>query len=84
MEPTCFETLESLILYTVNRLYRNLLSAKVPESSLRLRVEKPMAISFAEAPVIEVFRTAEQMKSQCKELDQSSEPKLHIVKPYPS
>jgi len=51
---------------------------------LRLRVEKPMAISFAEAPVIEVFRTAEQMKSQCKELDQSSEPKLHIVKPYPS
>ena len=83
MEPTCFETLESLILYTVNRLYVNLLSVRVPESSLRLRVEKPMAISFAEAPVIEVFRTAEQMKDQCKQLGGGSEPKLHIVKPYP-
>ncbi|GAB7341303.1 hypothetical protein MBLNU457_7573t1 [Dothideomycetes sp. NU457] len=64
VEPTSFETLESLILYTVNRLYVGLMSSKMPESNLRLRVEKPMAIPFAEAPVIEVFRTAGQMEYQ--------------------
>jgi len=63
VEPTTYETLESLMVYLVRRLYTECLRRIAPKSDLRLRVEKPLAISFADAPAVEIFRTAEQLEN---------------------
>ncbi|KAK0255018.1 hypothetical protein LTR91_011633 [Friedmanniomyces endolithicus] len=55
-QDTSFETLESLAEFTVKQLQERLLNKMLPGSQVRLRLEKPRAIAFADAPAVEVFR----------------------------
>ena len=57
MQDTSFETLESLADFTVTQLQKRLLNQMLPGSQVQLRLEKPRAIAFADAPAVEVFRT---------------------------
>lgn len=54
----------------------------MPGSSIRLRIEKPMAVPYASAPVIEVFRSAAELQS-VRDADhvQQATP-LRIIRPY--
>ncbi|CAI6334440.1 unnamed protein product [Periconia digitata] len=51
-----FETLESLSTVVVDELRKNYFTAADEGSSIRLRVEKPLAVPFADAPAIEILR----------------------------
>ncbi|KAK1079020.1 hypothetical protein LTR33_006735 [Friedmanniomyces endolithicus] len=55
-QDTSFETLESLAEFTVKQLQQRLLNKMLPGSQVQLRLEKPRAIPFADAPAVEVFR----------------------------
>lgn len=57
IESSSFETLESLATMVVAQLRRDIFH---PDggANIRLRVEKPMAVPFADAPAIEIFRPA--------------------------
>ncbi|TKA75089.1 hypothetical protein B0A55_05601 [Friedmanniomyces simplex] len=55
-QDTSFETLESLADFTVKQLQKRLLNHLLPGSQVQLRLEKPRAIAFADAPAVEVFR----------------------------
>ncbi|KAK0857520.1 hypothetical protein LTS02_010174 [Friedmanniomyces endolithicus] len=55
-QDTSFETLESLAEFTVKQLQERLLNKILPGSQVQLRLEKPRAIPFADAPAVEVFR----------------------------
>ncbi|KAK1060334.1 hypothetical protein LTR74_011966 [Friedmanniomyces endolithicus] len=55
-QDTTFETLESLAEFTVKQLQERLLNKILPGSQVHLRLEKPRAIPFADAPAVEVFR----------------------------
>ncbi|KAK0944850.1 hypothetical protein LTR48_003474 [Friedmanniomyces endolithicus] len=55
-QDTSFETLESLAEFTVKQLQERLLNKILPGSQVHLRLEKPRAIPFADAPAVEVFR----------------------------
>lgn len=57
----------------------------MPGSGIRLRIEKPMAVPFADAPSIEVFRSAAELQmAQASSNDGKATEShgLRIVKPY--
>lgn len=54
-----FETLESLSTKVVEELRKNYFTEEDNDSTIRLRVEKPLAVSFADAPAIEILRPVE-------------------------
>ncbi|KAK5129908.1 hypothetical protein LTR08_002709 [Meristemomyces frigidus] len=56
IEETSYETLETLADHAINQLQEVALGQLPPGSSIRLRIEKPRAIAFADAPVVEVLR----------------------------
>jgi hypothetical protein len=56
VEPTTYETLETLIEYTVSELRTRVLDKDFPGSTLRLKMVKPRAIAWADAPGLEVAR----------------------------
>ncbi|GAB7350206.1 hypothetical protein MBLNU459_g0865t1 [Dothideomycetes sp. NU459] len=61
IEPTAFETLESLAVHVIRTLYKKYSPLKGKGTTVRLRFEKPQAVPFAEAPVIEIFRSSEEL-----------------------
>lgn len=63
INKTEYETLESLALHVLRELTKIYKPLQKPNSglSIRLSLAKPQAISFADAPAIEVYRTAEQL-----------------------
>jgi len=84
VEPTLFETLESLVLYLIKRLSSEFMHDQMPEASLRVRIEKPLAVPYADAPAIEVFRTSEQLSKHCESPQQQDRlnSRIRIVRPY--
>ncbi|PVH98852.1 hypothetical protein DM02DRAFT_595407 [Periconia macrospinosa] len=58
LETAVFETLEALSTKVVEDLQKNYFTSDDAGSSIRLRVEKPLAVPFADAPVIEILRAA--------------------------
>lgn len=56
IEETAFETLESLADHAVAKLIKIFSERGVMAKSVRIRFEKPAAIPFADAPVIEIKR----------------------------
>lgn len=56
IEATSFETLESLAEHTVKLLREQLLDEAMPGGRVRLRLSKPRAIVFADAPAVEIVR----------------------------
>ncbi|GAB7363180.1 hypothetical protein MBLNU230_g3463t1 [Neophaeotheca triangularis] len=63
---TAFETLESLVDYVIDGLNGRLLTRNCPGATVQLRLEKPRAIAFAEAPGVEVIRTVPDSKGKEK------------------
>lgn len=64
IEESSFETLESLAEHVWNRILTLFLQTHVPllgteihDVHVRIRLEKPSAVTFADAPVIEIIRT---------------------------
>ncbi|KAF2141794.1 uncharacterized protein K452DRAFT_33789 [Aplosporella prunicola CBS 121167] len=57
IESTTFETLEALAETVSRRLFADFISRESPGSGLFLRLEKPSAVPFADAPAIQVYRT---------------------------
>ncbi|KAF2712698.1 hypothetical protein K504DRAFT_452851 [Pleomassaria siparia CBS 279.74] len=53
-----FETLESLSTMVMQELREKFFTESDDESYIRIRFEKPMAVPFADAPAIEIFRRA--------------------------
>ncbi|KJX92201.1 dihydroneopterin aldolase family protein [Zymoseptoria brevis] len=76
IEPTTYETLETLIEYTVTELRKRVLDQDFPGATLRLRMEKPRAIAWAEAPGLEVTRVIPSAGKASKAAE------LRVVKPY--
>ncbi|KXT16594.1 hypothetical protein AC579_6637 [Pseudocercospora musae] len=56
MKQTAFETLETLADFTVTQLRKKMLDAVLPGTKVQLRIEKPRAIAWADAPVVEIMR----------------------------
>ncbi|KAF2720039.1 hypothetical protein K431DRAFT_227450, partial [Polychaeton citri CBS 116435] len=56
IQETTFETLESLASFTIDRLQKQLLTRAMPGGTVQLKLAKPQAIPWAEAPFVEVFR----------------------------
>ncbi|OCL02078.1 hypothetical protein AOQ84DRAFT_305424 [Glonium stellatum] len=56
IEESSFETLESLATKVVSQLMDDFVRPFSPGANIRLRVTKPMAVPFADAPSIEIFR----------------------------
>jgi dihydroneopterin aldolase len=56
VEKTDFETLETLVEHTVDKLRSVFEQRSVKPSVVHLRFEKPCAVPFADAPVIEVHQ----------------------------
>jgi len=56
IEESSFETLESLATTVVAQLMDDFVRPVSPGANIRLRVTKPMAVPFADAPAIEIFR----------------------------
>lgn len=56
IEESSFETLESLATTVVAQLMNGFVHSFSPGANIRLRVTKPMAVPFADAPAIEIFR----------------------------
>jgi len=57
----------------------------MPEADLRVRIEKPLAIPYADAPAIEVFRRSRQLSKDSDALQQDRvKPtgSIRIVRPY--
>lgn len=83
VEETAFETLEALTQHTVERLGGEVLTAKTAAVRIHLRVAKPCAIPFAEAPVVEIFRRVPadgKLKSDGG--SKSGDSRLNIIRPY--
>ncbi|EGP90860.1 uncharacterized protein MYCGRDRAFT_106769 [Zymoseptoria tritici IPO323] len=76
IEPTTYETLETLIEYTVAELRKRVLDQEFPGATLRLKMEKPRAIAWAEAPGLEVTREIPSAGKSSKAAE------LSVVKPY--
>ncbi|CZT20786.1 uncharacterized protein RCC_06644 [Ramularia collo-cygni] len=78
IQDTSFETLETLVEHLVSELRTKTLDKSFPGSQLHLRIAKPRAIAFADAPVVEIIRdipAAVQKKP-------TTAPALCIMKPY--
>ncbi|EME83395.1 uncharacterized protein MYCFIDRAFT_121387, partial [Pseudocercospora fijiensis CIRAD86] len=56
IKQTAFETLETLADFTVTQLRKKILDAVLPGTKVQLRIEKPRAIAWADAPVVEIVR----------------------------
>ncbi|KAF2644637.1 hypothetical protein P280DRAFT_176138 [Massarina eburnea CBS 473.64] len=56
ISDTSFETLESLTTTVVQELREKFFTEQDAGSYIRLRIEKPLAVPFADAPAIEIFR----------------------------
>lgn len=82
IEDTSFETLETLADYAVKQLQDRLLSELLPGCRVQLRLEKPRAIAFADAPVVEVIRQMHAGSEKPKKA--AVMPELHVTKPYVS
>lgn len=70
MQDTSFATLEALADYTVKALQKRMLNQLLPGSQVQLRLEKPRAIAFADAPVIEIFRTTPGGRQKPRQMHQ--------------
>jgi dihydroneopterin aldolase len=57
IQDTTFETLEKLVEFTYQQLRTKVLDATFPGARVQLRIEKPRAIAFADAPAVEISRT---------------------------
>ncbi|KAF2207248.1 hypothetical protein CERZMDRAFT_88630 [Cercospora zeae-maydis SCOH1-5] len=57
VQETAYETLETLVEHVYSQLLRKLPQVLSAGTRFRLRMEKPRAIAFADAPVIEIVRT---------------------------
>ncbi|KAK3071377.1 hypothetical protein LTR53_008729 [Teratosphaeriaceae sp. CCFEE 6253] len=83
---TAFETLESLAEHTVQELQKRLLNETLPGSQLRLRLEKPRAIAFADAPAVEVSRETpgglSSRAASVRTVAGGNGATLNVVKPY--
>ncbi|KAH0348715.1 hypothetical protein KCU83_g6009, partial [Aureobasidium melanogenum] len=66
IEPTEFETLESLAIYVLKVLKMNYEPLKSQETSVRLRLEKPQAVPHASAPIIEIVRTSDELAAMVR------------------
>jgi dihydroneopterin aldolase len=64
IESTSFETLESLIEFAYSQLRRQLLDEQLPGATIRIKLSKPRAIIFADAPTVEIQRTVPLNKLQ--------------------
>lgn len=56
VQDTSFETLETLADFTVVQLRKKMLDEVLPGTRVQLRIEKPRAIAWADAPAVEVVR----------------------------
>nr|POE99514.1 putative utp--glucose-1-phosphate uridylyltransferase [Quercus suber] len=74
IEATSFETLESLAEHTIQQLRENLLNERLPGVQVRLRLAKPRAIVFADAPAVEVVRQVPTLAPKGV--------KLNLIQPY--
>ncbi|KAI5193537.1 hypothetical protein E4T42_07063 [Aureobasidium subglaciale] len=66
IEPTEFETLESLAIYVLKVLKMNYTPLQSHETSVRLRLEKPQAVPHASAPIIEIVRTSDELAAMIR------------------
>ncbi|KAF2224715.1 hypothetical protein BDZ85DRAFT_193953 [Elsinoe ampelina] len=83
VEGTCFETLESLALFIVQGLHKKYLAEEAPQSTVRVRIKKPMAVPSASAPAIEVVRSPiELSQATLSKSIKEGGPGLKLVKPY--
>ncbi|KAK4626892.1 hypothetical protein CLAFUW4_04046 [Fulvia fulva] len=64
ISQTSFETLETLADFTISQLRKKLLDNVVPGTRVHLKIEKPRAIAWAEAPIVEVARDVPVAKSK--------------------
>lgn len=55
-EDSTFDTLEALATKAVADIIKKFIQPKTPGASIRLQVEKPVAVPFADAPVVEIYR----------------------------
>ncbi|EKG12834.1 hypothetical protein MPH_10077 [Macrophomina phaseolina MS6] len=58
---TGYETLEALAEKVAWVLFKDYIAGQSPGSNLRIRIEKPTAVPFADAPAIEIYRTQAQV-----------------------
>jgi len=77
IEHSSFETLESLADRTVTQLQAH---RALPGAQVRLWLEKPRAIAFADAPAVEVFRVVHGTRTPAASSSESAP--LRIIKPY--
>lgn len=87
IQDTAYETLETLVEVAFTQLSRQLPHAAPPGTILRFRIEKPRAIAFADAPVLEIVRVVAGQTDSSKPMSQkgtlsSRLSGLSIVKPY--
>lgn len=78
MERTSFETLETLIEYLFSELRKSTLDENLPGAEFHLRIAKPRAIAFADAPVVEIVREIPRKPSTTA----AAPDVLCILKPY--
>ncbi|PPJ53968.1 hypothetical protein CBER1_05827 [Cercospora berteroae] len=87
VQETAYETLETLVEYVYVQLLRKSPQALSPGKKFRVRIEKPRAIAFADAPVIEIVRTvpaelAAQSSISSHDALSVTLAGLSVVKPY--
>ncbi|KAK4504491.1 hypothetical protein PRZ48_005407 [Zasmidium cellare] len=63
IQDTSFETLETLADFTVVQLRKKMLDSVLPGTRVQLRIEKPRAIAWADAPAVEVLRDVPSKRS---------------------
>lgn len=63
VQDTSFETLETLADFTVVQLRKKMLDEVLPGTRVHLKIEKPRAIAWADAPAVEVVRDVPSKRS---------------------
>ncbi|KAF2151437.1 hypothetical protein K461DRAFT_314281 [Myriangium duriaei CBS 260.36] len=63
VERTCFETLEALILHVAHGLDIAYLQRHAPDATLHVQIEKPLAVSWAAAPCLEIMRSPTERRA---------------------
>lgn len=66
IQETSFETLEMLADFTITQLRKKMLDAVLPGTRVQLRIEKPRAVAFADAPAVEIVRDVPYSREQSK------------------
>lgn len=66
VETTAFKTLEGLGNELLVAVYQKIRTAFAPglRPNLRLRIEKPLAVPLADAPVVELYRTSRMLENE--------------------